>query len=118
MVADRRSATPSHAAQETVPELQLWLERLEELESRFRTHAEDLIFDLRQKINHLQTRIQNAAPQKRLEFHRQSLVDRELRLKNGLEKALERRRQSIGALGGPPGCPFAAQGPRSRLNAR
>jgi exodeoxyribonuclease VII large subunit len=95
MVADRRAATPSHAAQETVPELALWVNRLNELERNFKRTTTDLIYDLRQRTDALSSRVLAAAPHKRLESQAQRLGDLEKRLQNLMTQALERRRQGM-----------------------
>lgn len=100
MVADRRAATPSHAAQETVPELLLWLARLEELEATFERNAMDVIETLRQRIDLLHTRLMAASPQRRLEMQMQSIRERETRLKTIMERSLEKRRQQLARLSG------------------
>ncbi|MBS1984827.1 MAG: exodeoxyribonuclease VII large subunit [Bdellovibrionales bacterium] len=100
MVADRRSATPSHAAQETVPELALWLVRLEEIETMFQRRAGDAIQDLRQRVDLLHARILGAAPQKRLELQKQTLKERRVRLERLMSLALERRQQTVARYAG------------------
>ena len=100
MVADRRSATPSHASQETVPEVALWLNRLSDLESMFERRAMDVIENIRQRIDLLHSRIIGSAPQKRLQIQMQSLRERETRVKNLMERALELRRQQLSRYAG------------------
>ena len=46
LVADKRSATPSHAAQETVPEAALWIERLTEIQIQFEKEVYAIFFYL------------------------------------------------------------------------
>jgi exodeoxyribonuclease VII large subunit len=65
-VADKRSATPSHAASETVPELTLWFERLSEVEKKLKIWLRDSIKDRSQKVDSLWNRLVQAAPQKRI----------------------------------------------------
>lgn len=95
MVADRRAATPSHAAQEVVPDRALWLERLRDLHGTFRTRVEDRVYDLRQRIDLLHSKILAASPQKRLELQMHQVQEKRLRLESAMERALEVRRQRL-----------------------
>lgn len=100
MVADVRAATPTHAAQTTVPDRALWMERLDELERRFSRRMMDVVETLRQRLDHMLTRMTAASPQARLELQRRSLTERETKLKVLLERALERRRTTLSRLSG------------------
>jgi exodeoxyribonuclease VII large subunit len=93
--ADKRSATPSHAAQETVPEMALWLQRLEDLNLIFERRARMLIQDYQQRIDTLYNRMVAAAPQKKLATQKQFLKDRELLLVTLMQKVLMRYKAQI-----------------------
>ena len=99
-VADKRSATPSHAAQETVPEAALWLQRLSELEGIFERRALNAISDYRQRTDTLYSRLVAAAPQKKLEMQRGLLREKEMRLQNLMLQGIERRRALLARLSG------------------
>lgn len=98
MVADKRAATPSHAAQETVPELSLWIDRLSELERRFIKQMQNKIADERYRIETLSNRLLAAAPQKRLAEQRRALLQYETRLSMLMKMALDRRKQQLARL--------------------
>jgi exodeoxyribonuclease VII large subunit len=73
MVADRRAATPTHAAGESVPDATLWLRRLEELAERFTLRMEQRLRDVRQKLDLLYNRLVIVSPQKKLEIQKERL---------------------------------------------
>jgi len=95
MVADRRSATPSHAAQETVPELRLWIERLVELERIFERRALQSVTDHRQRVDTAYNRLVAAAPQRRLVQQKEILGREQRRLETLIRNKLDRRKGDI-----------------------
>jgi exodeoxyribonuclease VII large subunit len=97
-VADRRAATPSHAAQETVPEALLWIQRLQEIEATLVRKVEDLVADLRVRIDHLMERLFQAAPHKRLEHQREILRGLGHRMRSQIERILQSERHRLGTL--------------------
>jgi len=98
LVADKRAATPSHAAQETVPEAQTWFDRLEELSKNFERQMLDAIRDLQQKIDLLYNRIAGSAPQKKLESQKELLSQYQKRLEQLIKNTLERRNSQVARL--------------------
>lgn len=95
MVADRRSATPSHAAQETVPEVRLWVERLNELERIFERRARQVITDQRQRVDAAYSRVVAAAPQRRLAQEKELLAREQRRLDTLLRNLIQRRKADV-----------------------
>jgi exodeoxyribonuclease VII large subunit len=91
LVADKRSATPSHAAQETVPELRVWLDRLNDLSKRYNQWIQDLLSDLKQNVDTYQNRIVQASPLKRLE----RLQDHFHQVQKRLEMMMSRNLQGV-----------------------
>lgn len=100
MVADRRSATPSHAAQETVPELSLWLQRLQDLEGILERRMTDKLENLRQRVDSVGARVVAAAPNRRLEMQRQRLVEMRNRLQHAIVHCVETHKQCLKGLAG------------------
>jgi exodeoxyribonuclease VII large subunit len=98
MVADFRAATPSQAAERTVPDMQLWLERLSELERQFGRRALDRVRDHSQRVDLAHSRILQAAPQKRLELQKAHLRERALKLSRLMQTGLQLRRQNLARL--------------------
>lgn len=97
-VADRRAATPSHAAQETVPEALLWVQRLQEIESRLNEKVDDLVANLRVKVDHLMERLLQAAPHKRLQHQREILKGAAHRIHSQIERILQSEKHRVGRL--------------------
>jgi exodeoxyribonuclease VII large subunit len=87
LVADRRAATPTHAAQESVPDIAVWILRLEEIKERFIYRIEQQMRDMRQKIDLLFNRFVQASPQKKLLSQKEHLS----RLKSSLEQSIRHR---------------------------
>lgn len=99
-VADRRVATPSHAAAESVPEMRLWLERLELLSQSFEQKVKDRIADHRQRIDQLFNRLVAASPEKRIQHGKDLLKTREQRLQALIIRAIDRRKSQVARLSG------------------
>jgi exodeoxyribonuclease VII large subunit len=95
MVADRRAATPSHAAQETVPELRLWTERLADLERIFERRVRQAIAEQRQRVDTAYSRVVAAAPQRRLQQQKELLAREQRRLENLAKSLLDRRKADV-----------------------
>lgn len=98
MVADRRAATPTHAAQEAVPEAALWIERLAEMELSFGRQMIDMIRDLQQRVDTFYNRFTAAAPQKKLLAQKDLLHQYRQRLEYLMKMQLERRKARLGQL--------------------
>jgi exodeoxyribonuclease VII large subunit len=93
--ADKRAATPSRAAEETVPEAKQWLDRLRELETRFINKMKDALSDGRQRLDQFQNRLNNAAPQKKLELERKILAERKLRFESIIRSLIAQRKSDL-----------------------
>ncbi len=93
-VADRRSATPTHAAQEVVPDRIAWIERLESLERLFIDNIEDRLTNFQEKVDYLYNRLVAMAPQKRIAQEWELLKMRRSRM----EDLMRARLQGIRAL--------------------
>jgi exodeoxyribonuclease VII large subunit len=91
-VADKRSATPSHAASETVPEYQTWIDRLRELEKKFQIQIRDLLRDRSQKLDTFLNRLVAAAPEKRIQDQKKLLLEKSKSLESQMRAILERQR--------------------------
>ncbi|MBP7843389.1 MAG: exodeoxyribonuclease VII large subunit [Proteobacteria bacterium] len=87
LVADRRAATPTHAAQESVPDIAVWILRLDEVKERFIYRIEQQMRDMRQKIDLLFNRFVQASPQKKLLSQKEHLN----RVKSSLEQSIRHR---------------------------
>jgi len=99
-VADKRSATPSHAASESVPEMKLWQERLDELKRVWRLKMNDLINDRRQKVDQAYNRMLAASPERRLKHSREILEARKSKFTNAMKWSLEKRKTQIARIAG------------------
>jgi exodeoxyribonuclease VII large subunit len=97
-VADRRAATPSHAVQELVPEGLLWIQRLQEIEARMLGKLEDIVANLRVKVDHLMERLIQAAPHKRLQHQREILKGAAHRIYSQISRILQAERHRVGSL--------------------
>ncbi len=98
MVADKRAATPSNAAEMTVPESGLWMDRLAELLRSFERQMLDSIQDLQQKIDLLYNRITSCAPQNKLQSQKELLGQYQLRLDQLIKSSVERRSAQVARL--------------------
>ncbi len=97
-VADKRSATPSHAASETVPELQTWLERLRDLEKKLTTWIRDQIADRNQKIDTLMNRMVATAPQRKIQDQKQRVSEKSKQFEYLIRNAIEKNRAHLSRL--------------------
>jgi len=78
-VADVRAPTPSGAAQLVVPDRQVWLQRLAQLQQRFNVMWQRRSVDAQSALKVLQQRLQRAHPGTRLAQHAQHLDELEQR---------------------------------------
>lgn len=95
MVADRRAATPTHAAQDAVPDRAVWMERLEELSKSFERQVLDAIRDKQIQIDTYFNRLSAASPQRRLVEQREKLKSAEHRLAQVMNLYVERRKAQL-----------------------
>jgi exodeoxyribonuclease VII large subunit len=97
-VADKRAATPSHAAEMTVPEARLWLERLADIRAELPQLMLDRVNERRLQLDHLTNRLLSQAPQRKLALQRELLAARRVRLEVLIKQKLERRRSELSRL--------------------
>lgn len=95
MVADRRAATPTHAASEAVPDRAQWLERLAELAKNFERQMMDVILDKQLRVDTYHNRLAAASPQKRLQDQKEKLKSYEQRLGYAMKNNLQVRQARL-----------------------
>jgi exodeoxyribonuclease VII large subunit len=94
-VADLRAATPSAAAEHTVPDQQQWLNQFNELEIRLQQQLQRLLRQQQLKIGWLHGRLQQQHPQRKLTRNTQRLDEFEIRLKNAVQTKLANDKKII-----------------------
>jgi exodeoxyribonuclease VII large subunit len=94
-VADKRAATPSNAAEMTVPEGRLWLDRLEDIREALPRHMLDHINERRLQVDHLTNRLLSQAPQRKLALQRELLAARRVRIEVLIRQRLTKGRSEI-----------------------
>ena len=94
-VSDRRSATPTHAAQEVIPDINAWVERLDELGTFFEDNIHDKISTYQEKVDYLYNRLVAMAPQKRIEREWERLKSRRIRFEDLMKSKLQRTRAEV-----------------------
>ena len=87
-VADLRAPTPSAAAQAVVPDVSVWLHRLEQLAARFAAAGRRTLRSEQARLDALLRRLQRAHPGARLLQHSQRLDELEARLRLALRSRL------------------------------
>lgn len=94
-VADKRAATPSHAAQEVVPDVRQWYERLEDLGELFPSRVRDLIEELQDTVDRAYDKIVQRAPHKRIERDQELLASKKQRLQELMSYQLQNKKNQI-----------------------
>jgi exodeoxyribonuclease VII large subunit len=87
-VADRRAATPTHAAQESTPDLLRLSKDILHLEEKFKNKILDKIRDITQKIDFLWQHIRNQAPHQKLKMQSKLLDQYDDRIKRSMKQRL------------------------------
>ncbi len=87
-VADLRAPTPSAAAQAVVPDVSVWLQRLEQLAARFVAAARRTLRGEQARLESMLRRLYQAHPGARLLQHSQRLDELEARLRLALRSRL------------------------------
>ena len=98
MVADRRAATPSNAAELTSPDTRQWLERLADIEKNFSRRIRDQINDLRLRVDGMSGRLVAASPLKKIETQLDVLKRLGQRYEDLMRNHLQRRKSEIARL--------------------
>lgn len=94
-VADHRSATPTHAASESVPDIRFVTTQLSNAMEGFRKCIRLKINDYIQKLDHLLSQVISKAPHNRLKVQSQMLQQTSTRLKRAIEVRIDRMRALI-----------------------
>jgi len=94
-VSDRRSATPTHAAQEVVPDQRAWFERLENLGEFFEDSLQGRLDSFKEKVDYLYNRMVAMAPQKRIANEWGLLKMRRARLEDLMRAKLADKRSLV-----------------------
>lgn len=94
-VADKRAATPSHAAQEVVPDVRQWYERLENLADLFPSRVRDVIAELQDTVDRAYDKIVQRAPHKRIERDKELLDAKKQRLRELMQYQLQNKKAQI-----------------------
>ena len=89
-VADVRAPTPSAAAAAVVPDRSGLLEQLADIENQLLDQALTHVEQTRDRFVELQARLRRLDPKRQLDLRRQSLDDRERRLRMELRRRLTR----------------------------
>ena len=97
-VSDHRAATPSHAVAAVVPEISDWLNRLDQIQDQMSYRLEAFIGDLAQKIDHMNTRLVNAAPHKQLAQSKETLMRIRDRMLIASKSQIEMRKSEVKSL--------------------
>jgi exodeoxyribonuclease VII large subunit len=96
-VADLRAATPSAAAEAVSPDARDWLLRFQQRESDLRKRFVLLLQRREQQLTHIEKRLEQAHPLKRIATQRQRIDELELRLRRAVDVWLAGRRGHLDA---------------------
>jgi exodeoxyribonuclease VII large subunit len=88
-VADHRAATPSHAAQESTPDIRFIKNQIQNNFEKLRNQLRVKLDDLSQKIDFFWSQIISKAPHNRLKIQQQLVAQLSLRLQRGINVRLE-----------------------------
>lgn len=99
LVADVRAPTPSGAAQLVVPDRQVWLHRLAQVQQRLQRLWQRSSQDAQAAVERLQQRLQRAHPGTRLVQQAQRLDELEQRRQRAWQALLDRRQSQLQELG-------------------
>jgi len=92
-VADVRAATPTAAAELSVPHYLEWLERVKQLEHRLHHSLQQRIAVQRKRLESLTNSYAMRQPRKRLEEKQQQLDSLHIRLEQNMKRLLARRKE-------------------------
>jgi exodeoxyribonuclease VII large subunit len=95
MVADRRAATPTHAAQEVVPDRNLWLDRLGEIKAQTQRRMMNRLSDYRLKIDTWMSRIVSHAPDKKIQAQKELLKQFARRFPMLVQIQIDKRKNAL-----------------------
>ena len=95
-VSDLRAPTPSAAAELAVCDIQVYLEKLEQIRRRFMFCMEEKIRQAHQKAELAARRLQVVSPANQLASNRQYAADLSDRLRQAMQRVLEAKRHQLG----------------------
>ena len=98
MVADKRAATPSQAAEFAVFEFLYAKMELQQKKQRMNLSFQRQIKSMRERLAHKETKLQFLSPQRCLEDNRRRLMDFEEKLRNRMERMYEEKRNRLAIL--------------------
>jgi exodeoxyribonuclease VII large subunit len=94
-VADRRAATPTHAAHESVPDIRVIRSEIASYGDQYHQRIVDLVRDLSQKIDSYWNQILSRAPHQRLKIQAQLLTQMAQRFERSMANKIERYKAEL-----------------------
>lgn len=98
LVADRRAATPSQAAEMAIFEFAQVKEELVQKKYRMDLSFRRQIKSMRERLDHKATKLQFLSPKRRLEDNRRRLMDFEDKMRNRMSYLLQEKRNQLAIL--------------------
>ena len=98
LVADKRAATPSQAAELAVFEFMQAKMELQQKKQRMNLSLQRQIKSMRERLAHKETKLQFLSPQRRLEDNRRRLMDFEEKLRIRIERIYREKRNHLAIL--------------------
>ena len=98
LVADKRAATPSQAAELAVFEFMQAKMELEQKKQRMNLAFQRQIKSMRERLAHKETKLQFLSPKRRLEDNRRRLMDFEEKLRQRMERVYQDKRNRLAIL--------------------
>lgn len=98
LVADRRAATPSQAAEMAIFEFAQVKEELVQKKYRMDLSFRRQIKSMRERLDHKATKLQFLSPKRRLEDNRRRLMDFEDKMRNHMSYLLQEKRNQLAIL--------------------
>lgn len=98
MVADKRAATPSQAAELAVFEFVQAKMELAQMKQRMNLSFQRQIRSMRERLEHKETKLQFLSPKRRLEDNRRRLMDFEEKMRNRMERKFQEKRNHLAIL--------------------
>jgi exodeoxyribonuclease VII large subunit len=98
MVADKRAATPSQAAEFAVFEFLHAKMELQQKKQRINLSFQRQIKSMRERLAHKETKLKFLSPQQKLKDNRRRLMDFEEKLRNRMERMYEEKRNRLAIL--------------------
>ena len=98
MVADKRAATPSQAAEFAVFEFLQAKMELQQKKQRINLSFQRQIKSMRERLAHKETKLKFLSPQQKLKDNRRRLMDFEEKLRNRMERMYQEKRNRLAIL--------------------